>query len=337
MKDFDGWMERHQTEWRSDNVPSKESGQQNGVRRSWMLPADSWEEGLWPGIRSESANPLSEYLQRTGVQTHRGAHNLKSSWTLCANLYFPFRANSGDRNLFASFLKHHVDSDIDSLESIELEYEDEGYLAPSPLLGEEGGGRGVNQTSPDLGLLVNDGRGLVLVENKFTEHHFYPCSAWKHKGSLRRAGNPDPDRCNHPMEIVRDPSSQCHQAAWDRRYWEHLAPVVNPDAFARLPCCPAARHGYQLLRQQALAEGIAQSGKYELVVSAVAVDERNEAISSSLHRIGIPELKQWGTLFRGRARFAVFTHQQWFQWVLEHYQDERWTDWLLYLQSRYDL
>ena len=72
---------------------------------------------------------------------------------------------------------------------------------------------------------------------------------------------------------VEHPSSQCHQAAWHRRYWDHLAPVVDQNAFARLPYCPPARHGYQLFRQQALAEGIAQSGKYELVVSAVAVDE----------------------------------------------------------------
>ena len=41
---------------------------------------------------------------------------------------------------------------------------------------------------------------------------------------------------------------------------------------AALPQCPAANSAYQLFRQQALAEGIAQSGMYDLVVSNVAVD-----------------------------------------------------------------
>ena len=62
------------------------------ARRS--LPLDRaqnlWEEGLWPGIRRGSENPLATYLKRLGVQKHSGVHNLKSSWVLCANLYFPF-------------------------------------------------------------------------------------------------------------------------------------------------------------------------------------------------------------------------------------------------------
>ena len=97
------------------------------------------------------------------------------------------------------------------------------------------------------------------------------------------------------------------------------------------------RHGYQLFRQQALAEGIAQSGRYDFVVSAVAVDERNDELDAALKRSKIDGLRQWGALFNGQARFAVFTHQQWVAWVREHDSDGKWSDWLGYVRSRYCL
>ena len=317
MKDFDQWMTLHQIEWRKTNVESEECGRWRGRQYQWILPEGSWEEGLWPGISTGSDNSLPAYLESTGVQKHGGVHNLKSSWVLCANLYFPFRGTADGKALFASFLRHHVATEIDSLEEIELEYAEDGDLHPSRLLGEEGGTRGAHQTSPDLGLLVNGGQGLVLVENKLTEKSFYECSAWRHKGSSRRSGNSDPCRCNRPGEVARDHENQCHQAAWGRRYWEHLAPVVDETALAELPNCPAMKDGYQLFRQQALAEGIARSGRYDLIVSAVAVDERNDDTEAALSGSGISGLRQWGRLFKGRARFAVFTHQEWVGWVQE--------------------
>ena len=337
MNNFDRLMESHMTEWRARHVSSTERGLWQGREYPWILREDLWEEGLWPGIRKGSDNPLSKYLDEKGIQRHTGTHNLKSSWVMCANLYFPFRASERGRELLASFLRHHVEEEIDSLDDIELEYAECEELRPSMLLGEEGGGRGANQTSPDLGLLVNSGSGLVLVENKFTEHSFYECSAWRHKGSSRRLGNPDPSRCNHPVDVARDPANQCHQAEWGRRYWEHLAPVVDLQVMAGLPSCPAMRHGYQLFRQQALAEGIAQSSKYELVVSAVAEDDRNEALRASLRRSGIDGLREWEAIFRGKAKFAEFTHQEWFRWVHSHQADGEWDDWLRYIQDRYAL
>ena len=337
MVTFDDQMKSHQTEWRRNHVASKECGQQNGRRRPWILPQELWEEGLWPGIRSGSDNSLPAYLERTGVQKHQGAHNLKSSWTMCANLYFPFGASTDGRELFAGFLGRHVTAGIQSLEEIELEYAECGKLSPPQLLGEQGGRRGANQTSPDLGLLVNGGRGLVLVENKFTEHSFYECSAWRHNGNSRRQGNPDPDRCLKPSQVAENPLSQCHQTAWGRRYWEHLADVVDRDAITALCHCPAARHGYQLFRQQALAEGFARSGRYELVVSAVAVDERNRTLTRRLKRSGFSSLEQWGRLFKGEAAFEIFTHQQWVAWVREHDTSGSWSDWLKYVCLRYGL
>ena len=104
------------------------------------------------------------------------------------------------------------------------------------------------QTSPDLGLLVNGGRGLVLVENKLTEHSFYESSAWRHEGSSRRPANPDPSRCKQPSKVVEDYLNQCHQAAWGRKYWKHLARFVDKEALARIPHCPAMTDGYQLFR-----------------------------------------------------------------------------------------
>ena len=282
-------------------MASQEHGKWGSRPYAHILPKDLWEEGLWPGIGRESENSLPVYLQRTGVQKHKYAHHLNSSWMLCANLYFPFGGSADGKALFASFLKRRVAVEIDSLEEIELEYEDrDSGLRPSHMLGEKGGTRGAHQTSPDLGLLVNRGRGLVLVENKLTEDSFYKCSAWKHKGSRRLPGNPDPDRCNNPLAVANDYASQCHQhhPAWGRRYWEHLAPVVDEEALASLPHCPAMKNGFQLLRQQALAEGIAQSGRYDLVVSAVAVDERNdEANLPSAERDS--RIEAMGTAFQG--------------------------------------
>lgn len=336
MKHFDRWMTQHQVEWRKANLPSMECGRWGGRKYPWILPEDSWEEGLWPGIRTGSENSLPAYIESAGVQKHAGLHNLKSSWVLCANLYFPFRGSADGKALLASFLKGCVAGEINSIDEMELEYADDGELHPSRLLGEEGGTRGANQTSPDLGLLVNGNRGgLLLVEIKLTEKSFYECSAWRHRGSVRRPGNPDPDRCHQPVEVARNHAALCHQTAWGRRYWEHLAPVVDEEALAGLSHCPAMRHGYQLFRQQALAEGIAQSGRYDLVVSAVAVDERNCHLDAALSRTGVEGLRDWERLYKGRAGFAVFTHQEWVRWVKEHDTEQKWNDWLAYVCSRY--
>jgi hypothetical protein len=265
-----------------------------------------------------------------------GVHNLKSSWVQCANLYFPFGAAEEGRSLLAGFLRAHVSPDIQSVEALELEYaeEENSHLHPSPLLGEQGGSRGSGQTSPDVAFLVNGGRGLILMENKFVEHSFYRCSARTKKGSDARPANPDLSRCNDTVALISGFETLCHQAAWGRRYWELLAPVTNREMAASLRCCPAARAGYQLFRQHALAEGMAASSKYDLVVSCLAVDERNETLRRCLRSTGIPDAWEWGDLFPGKAEFCVFSHQQWVAWVRAH-DDGKWADWLDYVGSRY--
>ena len=111
--------------------------------------------------------------------------------------------------------------------------------------------------------------------------------------------------------------------------------MVDPVRWRALRTCPAASGGYQLFRQQALAEGIAASGKYELVVSCVAMDERNEDLRTCLASTGIPDIRQWGKLFKGKASFAVFTHQEWVRWVAAHGDRDQWGEWLRYVDERY--
>lgn len=335
MATFDEKAQEHQVAWRRDHVFSREWGGQGGARHPWILPSEDWQEGLWPGIRSDSANSLPAYLAGTGVQRHGGSNNLKSSWVLCANLYFPFRMSEGGRSLLAAFLKARVDQRVQSVDRVELEYAEEGDLAPAKLLGETGGARGAGQTSPDVAFITNGGRGLILTESKHAEHSFYSCSARQRTDKQGRPGNRAPERCDHATAVLDDPQRQCHQVAWGRKYWDHLSPVLDRDALSRLKCCPAARGGYQLFRQQALAEGIATSSRYDFVVSCVAMDGRNDLLASCLEATGIARLEEWADLFRGRARFTVFAHQHWVVWVREHDSDGHWRDWLNYVERRY--
>jgi len=335
MSDFNADIGDRHAAWRLTHITDQRQGEQNGVRRPWILPAELWEEGLWPGIRAS----LPAYIGQEGakVEKHKGAHNLKSSWILCANLYFPFRQASG-LGLLAGFLRTQVSPEIRSVERVELEYAEEPPLDPQSLLGEpEGGKRGANQTSPDVAFVVGTeaGRGLILTENKLAEHSFYPCSG-------RKAGvdNPDTSRCLNWPKVRDDPRGQCWQMQWERdgrpnrRYWEFIRLSEHGKrAFTR---CPAATAGYQLFRQQALAEAIAGNGQYELVASCVAYDARNEDLIHSLRQTGVDNFATgWEELLDGRARFAAWTHQEWVSWVRAHDDAEEWTDWLAYVEVRY--
>jgi len=336
-KSFDTAMQDRQIAWRrrSGTVSCRDWGWQNGRQYEHVLPGKEWEQGLWPDIRSDKPNSLSAYLGAE-IQAHQGKHNLKSSWILCANLYFPFGRTAESRGLLAGFLREHVSGDVRTVDVLHLEYAEDGDLHPSVLLGETGGKRGSGQTSPDVAFQVNGGRGLILVENKLVEHSFYPCSARRHSDSRDRPGNPDPARCLDVAGVLADPPRQCHQCVWGRKYWDILRPVVNESAMCVLKCCPAAHAGYQLFRQQALAEGIARSGKYELVFSCVALDARNDDLLGCLADTDIADLEtDWPELFKGIARFKVFTHQQWVAWVRKHGDLSVWQSWLDYVENRY--
>ena len=87
---------------------------------------------------------------------------------------------------------------------------------------------------------------------------------------------------------------------------------------------------------RSLAEGIDASGRYDLVISCVSYDSRNEALIGCLRETGIDDFSTgWGPLFGGKASFATFTHQQWVAWVRQHDLDGRWAGWLAYVSERY--
>ena len=280
---------------------------------------------------------MQKYLKREGIQEHSGVHNLKSSWVLCANLYF---AHHADRELLGKFLAERIDARIVSIERLELEYEEKYPLDPTTLLGEPKGKRGANHTSPDVAFIVmleGGGLGLILTECKFTEHSFYRCS-----GRNAKYGNPAPERCLVARAVIDDPATHCHLLDWktntraNRRYWEisQSQSVWTTDT-AVLSGPPTA--GYQLFRQQALAEAIAEtSNKYDLVVNSVAYDARNKRLIGSLRSTGINSFAtEWGGLFSGKAKFASFTHQDWVQWVRDQDSGARWNDWLGWVTERY--
>jgi len=239
--------------------------------------------------------------------------------------------------ILAGFIREHVMPAVAGVEGIELEFELPGELHPSMLLGEQGGSRGKGQTSPDVAFQVrmqNGSEGLILTESKYCEHWFYQCSAYQHSKSAEREQNPDRSRCFDISGLLACPRSKCHQHTWGRKYWDWL--TVNEPLIKKLTCCPAVKGGYQLLRQQALAEGLATRGEYGAVVSCVAYDSRNAALTESLREVGVLDVTVgWGPLFAGKAKFTTFTHQQWVKWVREHELSDSWQEWSNYVQHRY--
>lgn len=103
--------------------------------------------------------------------------------------------------------------------------------------------------------------------------------------------------------------------------------------------CGAARPPSRAINSFAsrhLAEAIASSACYDLVVSSVSYDDRNETLVRSWRRAGVGNLAtDWASLFIGQARFASFTHQEWVGWVAENGPDNQWDGWLGWVGERY--
>ena len=334
MKNLNTFQRKVQTEWRKNNISNVEKGHQNGKSYAYIIPRRIWTESLWSGIRKE----LPIYLKSKKIQPHSGVNNLVSSWVVSANLYFPVHQNSNLRKLMLEFLKQKVSPEITEISDVTLEFAfPEGDpLHPSELLGEQDGNRGSGQTSPDVAFLVRTkkGKGIILTECKFTEHSFYRCSARRTKDKGKRKGNPDSGRCMVDAGGYNY-KSICHQTEWGRKYWSLLN--LSESGKKILKRCPAATAGYQLFRQQALAEGIMQSGNYSLVVSSVAFDSRNDGLKSCLNTTGLRDFqKDWGTIFDGKSMFKTWTHQEWLQYVRENQLNGKFDDWLDYLKNRYD-
>lgn len=321
--------------WRENNISTKENGWQNGRNYAHIIPKKNWKENLWEDIR----DTLPEYLKNNEIQAHTGVHNLLSSWIVCANVYFPIKNNEKLKSLFLKFLQTKISDTITEITDIELEFSfgNGNSLHPEKLLGETGGSRGTGQTSPDIAFIVKtkSGKGIILCENKYTEHSFYPCSARKRKPDNKsgRKNNPDTQRCMQSANCCNY-KDICHQFVWGRKYLN----LVNYSDYARkkLTRCPAATAGYQLLRQQALAEGIANSNQFDLVVSVVAFDGRNETLIECLKSTGISDFQtEWSNFFCGKSIFQTWTHQEWIAFVRKEQQNNEFDKWLNYLK-RYE-
>lgn len=322
--------------WKNDSLqPNWENdkakwGIQNKVSYAHITKSD-WTNLLWEGIRAELPNYLG-----TTIKAHSGVSNLLSSWVAAANLYFPARSNNHFKNLLLGFLQSRVSPDIVEVDDVELEYALTGKLSPKELLGEMDGGRGTGQTSPDVAFIVKttNGTGLILVECKYTEHSFYRCSARRTNDRGDKPGNPDPKSCLQSASVCNYAAIPCHQKIWGRKYLDHFE--LTPVGKSVLTRCPAATAGYQLLRQQALANGIKESGKFDLVVSSVSFDSRNNALIKCLKSTGIPDFQTgWASIYEHGASFITWHHQDWVNYVRHYSKDQVCLDWLKYMDDRY--
>ncbi|MFC2009296.1 hypothetical protein ACFLUT_04500 [Chloroflexota bacterium] len=330
-------VKEQQAKWRKtwDTHPSEGS-------HPHVLPPNRWLDGAWEPIRQ----PLEEYIRVTRISPNRFRHHLNSSWTQCANMYLPFRTESHPRQMLATFLSSVLNLEVASIDALELEYAAPGNFSPRRLLGERGGGRGTGKTSPDVAMTFHcrDGStGLYLVENKYTEQAFEPCSATRavlDKEHEKRGlpGNPEPRRCLDIFSVVDSPHTLCHQEhpEWGRAYWSLLAPQVVEGSLYSLRGCPARKRGYQLLRHQALAQGIADSRLFDTVVHGISYDARNTTLLSCLEDVGLPSfVHDWPGLFKSDVRFVCFTHQHFVGFVREKGSEpvKRWAE---YMTERYD-
>ncbi|NQT49044.1 MAG: hypothetical protein HQ578_08745 [Chloroflexi bacterium] len=111
---------------------------------------------------------------------------------------------------------------------------------------------------------------------------------------------------------------------------------MNKQALGACKVCPALYGGYQLLRQQALAQGIANMKLFDYVVSGVAYDARNQALITSLRRAGIADIAgDWGRLFKTGVRYHCFTHQDLVTFMSQK-PTKRSENWIKYIRGRYD-
>jgi len=313
--------------WRTkQNNISKEYGTQNGNDYPHIVPKNEWFKTVWKKFNNE----LLEYLHNEKIQHHTGSHNLLSSWVLCSNLYFGTIVNNNKKELFKQFLEYKLGIKIDTIKNIHLELVLPEKLSPKILLGEPGGIRGTRQTTPDLAIefIENGKEGLILVECKYTEHSFYDCPVKKNN---IEAGK----KCKE-NEIIKSIKNSCFQNEWGRKYWEHLN--ISEYGLNKLKGCPAYIGGYQIVRQQSLAEGILRFGNYKNVWSCIAYDGRNESLMKSMERIGIKSIKEeWEKLFNLKTKFSIWEHQEWVEFVNENGKGTYEKDWVKYIKDRYKL
>lgn len=339
MKDFKNNMRDYQIIWKQKHLPYiKGKGFQNGKSYDHILPKSNQQENFYKPIRDELFNINNGYLKANNIKPHTGIHNLLSSWTLCANMYWPFNNDEG-KILLSKWLSQHIDLNISEIVRLELEYEDPlPDLKPGLLLGENNQGmRGSGQTSPDLAILfkTSHGRnGILLIESKFTEHSFYVCSGYQKKTQTKNIPNPNNKRCLNTIGLLTSDFSECHLGNWGRKYWDLLRNDLDSNSFFSLTRCPMSTSCYQIFRQQALTKGYEKY--YDVVASCVVTDERNITLVNSCKSTGMSIFPEgWKKLFPNLP-FYWLTHNSWFEYVKKNNSDGRWNEWIEYVGFRYD-
>jgi hypothetical protein len=322
-KEFRKEQEDLQIKWRENqNNISKELGSQKDKKFPYIVLKEEWLETVWDDLRCY----LSSYLKAEKRPRHSGSHNLLSSWILCSNLYFGTRNNSNQRELFKNFLENKLGIKIDKIDDIHLEFVLPGKLSPKKLLGEPGR---TGQTTPDLAIEFTsyEKKGLILVESKYTEHNFYVCSAKKEGENWKECIK---------KELMNKIKKCFIQEEWNRKYWEYLD--ISNYGLNKLKCCPAFTGGYQIVRQQALAEGILKSKEYENVWSCIAYDGRNENLMKCMKRIGINSIEdEWEKIFNLKTKFSIWKHQEWVEYVEKNGKGLFEKKWVKYIKDRYHL
>ena len=322
---------KNQIEWKQKNISTSKNGFFKGKPYRHIVPKELWKDTLWNPIRGL----LLSYLNDSNIQHHSGVNNLLSSWIACVNLYFIIRENKEFKNLFLKFLQERVSQRIVDVNNVELEFAFNNKLCPEKILGERGGKRGAGQTSPDISFLVTTekSKGVIFVENKYAERNFSNCSARRKDDSKKRVGNSDPGRCMKAA-LNCDYKNICHQVDWGRKYWSHFS--LTEYGRLKLTRCPAATAGYQLFRQQALANGVAKQSDFDLVVSTVAFDKRNQELVNCLKTTGIQDFtKDWKNVVQCRAIFKSWSHQEWVEFVRRNRFDDLQIKWIDYIEERY--
>jgi hypothetical protein len=326
------WWKNHSSQLQWEN--EKEKWGKHGDNSYSHITKVDLPDLLWEGIAEE----LPKYIKDNQITVHSAFKHLNSSWVAAANLYFPARSNPDFRKLLLDFLRSNISTDIIDVVDVELEFALEGDLSPERLLGEIGGSRGSGQTSPDVTFIVTTKRdkGLILTECKYTEDSFYRCSARRKKDREDKTGNRHPEKCMLSAASCNYEEIPCHQKEWGRKYLDYFK--LSDYGKSILTRCPAATAGYQLLRQQALGNGINESGKYDLVFSAVAFDKRNTRLMGCLKRTGVKNFQtEWGKIYQPGAEFKTWYHQDWVEHVRKHHDKSNETikSWLGYMEERY--
>lgn len=331
MKNYKAMMKKHQIKWRKNYLPEiNKKGKFRKIEYEHILPWEKREFNFYPPIRRD----LFSFIDVKGIQPHASIHNLLSSWVLCSNMYWPFNNKEGSESL-CKYLSKEANISIDKIEEMDLEYECENdSLKPAVLLGETRGKRGSGQTSPDLAIKFktkDNKKGIFLIESKFTEDNFEPCSGYVTKPG--REANPDKSRCERPKDIIKSNFSDCYLLTLGRYYWDLLGKSLDRGKYISFTQCPISNCCYQIFRQQALAKGLEKI--YDISISCVAIDSRNEKIINSSCKGELKPLPEgWKDLFP-ESNFIWLTHNNWFEFVKENNSGGKWDNWIDYIENRY--